>query len=305
MNDTDTTTTTCANCGRGEESTGDLRACTACKLVKYCNRECQIAHRPLHKKACKKRAAELHDEALFREHLPREDCPICFLPLPLDASEIEFQSCCGKIICFGCTVSIIKEAGELGICAFCREPDTWEDADEVERLRKLMDANNARAFYNLAGYYERGDGVPQDMAKAIELQLRAGELGCADSYYNLGISYDNGDGVEMNKKKGKHFYELAAMNGSVNARYNLGCVEMEAGNHSRACKHFILAANAGSKDSLDWVKDVFMEGLVTKDQYENSLRAYHSQHNEMKSDQRDRASEILQDYERNDQGASW
>ena len=36
----------CANCGEGEESSGDLKACTACKMVKYCNRDCQIAHRP-------------------------------------------------------------------------------------------------------------------------------------------------------------------------------------------------------------------------------------------------------------------
>ena len=81
------TVTTCANCGKGEESACDLKACTACKLVKYCNRECQIAHRPQHKKACKKRAAELHDEALFKEPPPREDCPICFLTLPLDESQ--------------------------------------------------------------------------------------------------------------------------------------------------------------------------------------------------------------------------
>ena len=55
----------CANCGRGEENTNSLKACTACHMVKYCNRECQIAHRPQHKKECKKRAAELHDEKLF------------------------------------------------------------------------------------------------------------------------------------------------------------------------------------------------------------------------------------------------
>ena len=98
--DTTTTTTTCANCGNNrEESAGDLKTCTACKLVKYCNRECQIAHRPLHKKACKKRAAELRDEALFKEPPPRDDCPICFLPLPLEAGESTFKSCCGKIIC--------------------------------------------------------------------------------------------------------------------------------------------------------------------------------------------------------------
>ena len=71
----------CANCGMGEESAGDLKACTACKMVKYCNRDCQIAHRPQHKKACKKRAAELHDEKLFKQPPPKEDCPICMLPL--------------------------------------------------------------------------------------------------------------------------------------------------------------------------------------------------------------------------------
>jgi len=92
MNDADNTTR-CANCGKGEESCGDLKACTACKLVKYCNRECQIAHRPLHK-ACKKRAAELHDGALFKEHPPREECPICLLPLPLHAAQISFKTCC-------------------------------------------------------------------------------------------------------------------------------------------------------------------------------------------------------------------
>ena len=61
------TSTTCANCGTGEEESNNLKSCTACHMVKYCNRDCQIAHRPMHKKKCKKRAAELHDEQLFRE----------------------------------------------------------------------------------------------------------------------------------------------------------------------------------------------------------------------------------------------
>ena len=69
----------CANCGKGEESAGDLKACTACNMVKYCNRDCQISHRPQHKKACKKRADELHDEEIFKQPPPNEDCPICML----------------------------------------------------------------------------------------------------------------------------------------------------------------------------------------------------------------------------------
>ena len=60
----------CANCGKGEEASIDLKSCAACKLVKYCSRECQIAHRPQHKRECKKRSAELHDIELFKQPPP-------------------------------------------------------------------------------------------------------------------------------------------------------------------------------------------------------------------------------------------
>ena len=66
------TTNTCANCGKGEESCDDLKACTVCKLVKTIAIEIVKLHmhRPQHKKACKKRAAELHDEQLFKDPSP-------------------------------------------------------------------------------------------------------------------------------------------------------------------------------------------------------------------------------------------
>ena len=60
----------CAACGRGGDG---LKTCTACKMVKYCNATCQKAHRPVHMKECKKRAAELRDEALFKK--PRRGMP--------------------------------------------------------------------------------------------------------------------------------------------------------------------------------------------------------------------------------------
>ena len=186
-----------------------------------------------------------------------------------------------------------RERGKIGLCAFCRETSPRSDEEFIKRIRKLMDANNARAFYNFAIWYATGiKGMPQDRAKANELYLRAGELGCADAYYNLGNSYDNGEGVEMDKKKAKYYYELAAMNGCVDARHNLGFMEGRAGNITRAMKHFILAARAGFKKSLDCVKQGYMKGDVTKDEYANTLRAYQQQHDEMKSDDRDKAAHI-------------
>jgi hypothetical protein len=70
----------CAECG--EEGGVGLKACKSCMQAKYCNAECQLKHWPTHKKDCKLRAAELRDEALFKDPPPKEDCPICFLPMP-------------------------------------------------------------------------------------------------------------------------------------------------------------------------------------------------------------------------------
>ena len=153
-----------------------------------------------------------------------------------------------------------------------------------------MEKSNAGAYYQLAGYYSQGiDGMPQDWEKANELYLKAGELGCATGYYNLGTQYFSGRGVEVDKKRAKYYHELAAMNGHVLARHNLGCLETLAGNYQRAFKHFILAASAGYKPSLDFVKEGYMHGLVTKEEYANTLREHQKSKDETASDARDKA----------------
>ena len=288
---TDATTTTCASCGK---EGGNLNTCNKCNMIKYCNAACKKKHRSKHKKACERRVAELHGEALFKEHPPLEDCPICFLPLPLDRGQTTFQSCCGKIICAGCDDAMDEEARgrrKVNLCAFCRVPEATSDEENVKRLMKLTEANNANAFYNLGGYYARGEGMLRDFTKANELYLKAGELGCAEGYCKLGYSYRVGRGVEIDKEKAKYYCELAAMNGNVKARHNLGFVEVEAGNEQRAMKHFVIAAKAGFKPSLDAANGGFMSGYVTKDEYADTFCAYQKIQDEMKSDTRDEARE--------------
>lgn len=298
---------TCANCGKEDAEDNSLKVCVACKMVKYCNRECQIAHRPQHKRACKERATELYDEALFKDPRPREDCPICMLPLPLERGEATFESCCGKVICNGCNVAMVKEAtlkrkskddamskGRMGACAFCRTPPPSSDKEAIERIRELVKSDNAEAYYSLGGVYERGVmGVSQDRAKARELYQRAGELGCADAYFNLGVDYNNGHAAnDKDKKKARHFYELAAMNGGVQARHNVGNIEGRAGNNHRALKHFKISASAGYALSLGAVKNGYLMGMISKDEYANVLRTYQKQTDEMKSEMRDLAAEF-------------
>src|SRR5210317_934204 len=90
----------CASCGKAEVDDVKLKICTACKLVKYCSVECQKNHRPQHKKACKKRMAEIRDDKLFTQpDGSYGECPICCLPLPIDENKFGLYSCCCKRIC--------------------------------------------------------------------------------------------------------------------------------------------------------------------------------------------------------------
>ena len=285
--------TTCAACDK-EGDKDSMNICNKCKMVHYCNVACKKKHKSKHKKKCDRRVAELHDEDLFKEPPPPDDCPICMLPLPHDPCLAAFESCCGKLICNGCNHSMRETGGEImKLCSFCKAPKARSTEEAVERIKKLMEKGNGYAFYMLAGCYDRGiEGLPQDWAKANELWLKAGELGCANAYYNLGSQYANGDGVEIDKKKAKHYWELAAMNGHIKARHNLGADEYEACNYQRAYKHFIISARAGFNLSLNNVKTGFMAGHVTKEEYASALRVYHERQTEMKSQARDAAADF-------------
>jgi len=280
---------TCASCGK-EGKSDDMNTCNKCKMVKYCNAACKKKHRKKHKKACERRVAELHDEQLFKEVEP-EECPICLIPMPINGEDTSVNPCCGKRICNGCKHTMKMSEGKDELCAFCRTPFASSGEEIIKRTKKLMDKGNGEGCLLFASYYARGMcGMPQDWVKCNELLLKAGELGCASGYYNLAESYNRGAGAEIDKNKAKHYWELAAMNGSIRARIDLGYLELEADNYDQALKHWIIAAKAGHEPSLDNVTKVFKGGLISKDEYANTLRAYQQRRNESASEQRDKAA---------------
>jgi len=290
----------CANCGK----TGDnLKSCTACKLVKYCNRECQIAHRSKHKKECKKRAAELHDEKLFKQPPPAYgDCPICFLRLPTLETGFRYQPCCGKVICSGCIHAPVydNQGNEVDNqkCAFCRTPFPSSQEEANRRREKRIEAGDAFAMFYVGYFYSKGSrGYPQDYTKALELWHRAGELGHAEAHNNIGVLYNNGQGVDADREKASYFYELAAMKGEAQARHNLGGIEEEdKGNFDRALKHYMIAARDGQNISLEAIKEMYSNGYVTKEDYMKALQAYQEYLGEIKSKQRDEAAAADEEY---------
>ena len=285
----------CANCGKEGMN---LNICNKCKEAKYCNAACKKKHRSKHKKQCERRVAELRDEKLFKEQCPLYgDCPICFLRLPTIASGRMYMSCCGKIICSGCSYAdVYDNHGDIITdekCPFCRTPPPSTDYEDIERLKKRMEVGDSHAFSIMGYYYSNGlYGLPQDSTKALELWHKAGKFG----YNNIGHAYDNGQGVERDKKMAKHYYELAAMEGDVVARYNLGGSEKNSGNYDRALKHYMIAVRGGDTNSVKAIQRMYVGGHVAKDQYANALQSHQAYVNEIKSDQREQAAAFRDDH---------
>ena len=286
----------CANCGKEGDEVKNI--CNKCKKATYCNAACKKKHRHKHKKDCEEHqrlAAKLHDEKLFKQPPPKEDCSLCFIRLPIHRTGSKYNACCGKTICSGCSYApVYDNQGNIVAekkCPFCRAPCTTTDEDHLQRLKKRVEANDPIAIHNEGCDYRVGrNGFPQDYAKALELWHRAGELGYAVAYNNIGYAYDYGEGVEVDKKKAAHYYELAAMGGNVIARSNLGNNEVVTGNIDRALKHFVIAAGSGNTNSLKQIRILYTNGHATVDDDTKALRLYQAYLGEIKSKQRDEAA---------------
>jgi TPR repeat protein len=280
--------------------------------VKYCDATCQRNHWPKHKKQCKLRAAELRDEALFKDPPAKEDCPICFLPMllgliccvtlpPATISSVpindyadahqelkkvsmdKYYSCCGKSICEGCVYSFCK-SGNLK-CPFCNaDEDSKTEEERVQEMMRRVEANDSASICMLATHYHLGRaGFQQDHVKAMELYVRAADLGCSKAHCHLGNLYHEGGYL----KKAKFHWEAAAMAGHDGARNNLGSIEFESGNMEQAVKHWTIGASGGDYLAMNKLKICFGKGYVSRESMGTTLAAYNTSCAEMRSEARD------------------
>ena len=281
----------CASCGIAEIDDVKLKECDGCDLVKYCSDECQRDHKSEHDEACKKRAAELRDELLFRqpESTHMGDCPICSLPLPLEIEKAVAMTCCSKIVCRGCDVANKIRENEMRLgrsCPFCREPVPKTDEGLRKQRMKRVEVNDPVALCQEGAE----QGCKGEYIMAFDYLTKAAELGDAEAHCRLHIMYHCGLGVE--KDKGKEIYHLeeAAIGGHIFARFSLGQEEeVFKGNHERAVKHWIIAATQGCDKSIKALIDAFKSGFIKKDGLEDleaTLRAHKAAVDATKSPQR-------------------
>lgn len=287
--DAEINTLSCASCGIIQSDQINLKKCAACKLVSYCSVTCQKAHRPSHKEACEQKVAELRDEILFKlpESRHSGDCPICFLPLPLNEKEQTIQTCCFTTICNGCKwahrMSLwgVSDNDKLNTCPFCRQiaPRTHQLDNYLQRR---VEANDPAAMTQLGDQRVQ----EQNYHGALEMWNKAAALGDADAHYQLAVAYYNEAVLPKDAAKEKYHLEEAAIRGHVMARNNLAVLENECGNRDRAIRHFMIAASQGHDGALATIREWYVKGFVTKDQFAQALRAHKAAVDATKSEQR-------------------
>jgi TPR repeat protein len=220
--------------------------------------------------------------------------PATILSVPIDdfakanvelASERmeQYNPCCGKRICGGFVYSF-HQSGNMK-CPFCNSDRADKtDKEMVGEMMKRVDVNDAFAMHVLGTYYYDGEqGLQQDQAKAMQLMVKAAELGDSNSHNRLGDIYQ---GAGM-LKKAKFHYEAAAMTGHEVARNNLGCLEGKGGNVDRGFKHLRIAAFAGHCAAMGGMRTAFDKGLVSRESIDSTLEAYNKSCAEMRSEARD------------------
>ena len=290
----------CANCNKKAEPF-TLKMCTACRSVSYCNVDCQKAHRKHHKHQCKQDAQYIttttnpdyvakycvdidddNGELLFQPIPPNDDCPICFLPLPVEYRNRGYMPCCSKLICQACrleNVVVTIKREQIPSCPFCREPAPTSYNELVVRIKKRMEINDSVAILNASQLYKFGMyGLPKDPQKEFDLCIRAAELGNLDACNSAARFYHDGVVVTKDMPKAKEYYEKAAKKGNIYARYNLGHFEQENENFRLASRHWLISAAAGNIDSLERIPKLYKMKLVTKKEYATVLASYSNVH---------------------------
>eukprot|EP00984_Skeletonema_dohrnii_P022019 scaffold11138_cov76-Skeletonema_dohrnii-CCMP3373.AAC.2 len=278
----------CASCGVPACDNIKLKNCNACYLVKYCGVECQRNHRSQHKRECKKRAAELRDEILFRqpESTHFGDCPICFIPHPPDPKKYAINSCCCKAICDGCYYAFKLMKNTRKTCPFCRTSVPKSPAEANRNFMKRIEAGDPIAMRQIGSTLRENEG---DYSAAFEYWTMAAKLGDAESHNQLSLMYSKGKGVEKDEGKKTYHMEKAAIAGHPGARYNLAIQELVNERYERAVKHLIIAATLGLDVSIQQLKDCYAMGVVDKEGLAAALHAHHAAVVAMKSPQREAA----------------
>ena len=141
-----------------------------------------------------------------------------------------------------------------------------------------LEHEEAGAQLAIGRMYERGIGVPQDYAKAVEWYRRAAEQGLARAQYNLGRMYDYGRGVTQDYAKAVKWYRRAAEQEFAGAQNDLGFM-YETGPRGttglcKAVEWYRRAADQGGARAQNNLGAMYQQGRGVPQDYAKAVEWY-------------------------------
>ena len=162
---------------------------------------------------------------------------------------------------------------------------------------ELAKAGHHKAMNRIGFFYFNGQkGLQQDKKAGMKWWRLAAEAGSSEAANNLGMCYRKGDGVEQDIDRALEYYRQEARLGGVTGFVNIGALLMLQGSMEEAMLNLRKAAICGLSDKhiFNALRKGYRDGYITKEEYAFTLRENQKVNNEMKSESREKITQVLE-----------
>ena len=137
-------------------------------------------------------------------------------------------------------------------------------AKAMDWFKRAADNGESAALHNIGVLYRDGNGVRQDLAEAAKWFLASAEGGDSYGRFRLGLAMIEGHGVAQNVEDGIELIRKAADDGNPLAAFELGAMRRH-GRHLEqssveAASWYRIAADSGSGDAAGELGTMYAEG---------------------------------------------
>ncbi len=143
------------------------------------------------------------------------------------------------------------------LLALLPRPATSQDTERL--YQEACDGGDLMACNVFGVMNEAGEGVPQDLPRALGLYQRACEGGLLIGCTNLGLMYENGTGVTQDLARAVGLYQVACEGGEMLACTGVGGVERAAGD--ALAQQFYKSGRVGDVESGTPLGEAIIEVL--------------------------------------------
>lgn len=119
-------------------------------------------------------------------------------------------------------ITVICFLLSLAFLASCTTLERPFKTPAQSQMQLLAHSGDVKSQYGLGLAYENGDGVKQNLDRAVEWYHKAADSGLAAAQFKLGSMHFNGRGVSENHEQAFRWFRKSAEQGNANAQYKLG-----------------------------------------------------------------------------------